>query len=84
MFSGCSERSSERFFCSKFLFPGGLQVSIRPRVARFSAFIHRVRLGEFLLVLIVFLLQGCSLAPEREEIATEHLETARVPAIDLA
>jgi len=37
-----------------------------------------------LLVLFVLLLQGCSLAPEREEIPAEQLETARIGAIDLA
>ena len=35
-------------------------------------------------MLFVLLLQGCSLAPEREEIPAEQLETARIGAIDLA
>jgi predicted acylesterase/phospholipase RssA len=45
---------------------------------------HRIRLSKLLLVLFVLLLQGCSLAPEREEIPGEQLETARVAAIDRA
>ena len=83
MLIGCPHRLSGRSAHGTLLTASGLAVPLHPRVTRFFS-IRNFRLSRLLLVLFVLLLQGCSLAPEREEIPGEQLETARVAAIDRA